>query len=180
MPSPARTTNTTRGFTLLQLLASISIIAVLMTLLIPVMGMVRETSRKVACANNLRQTGLLQFAYAGEYSGCLTPTYLRNDMPWLAPTLSPSALTTEIYRIHGFGPYGWYWDTWYAYLMRFVGSEYHNQWNQEAGYFNYLFCPSAKFGPPKGASLENANHWYGGSSYGMNTAVLGDTGSMGI
>jgi prepilin-type N-terminal cleavage/methylation domain-containing protein/prepilin-type processing-associated H-X9-DG protein len=47
-----------RGFTLLELLVVMAIIAVLASLLMPVIQQARETARKTQCTNNLRQIGL--------------------------------------------------------------------------------------------------------------------------
>jgi prepilin-type N-terminal cleavage/methylation domain-containing protein/prepilin-type processing-associated H-X9-DG protein len=60
-----------RGFTLIELLVVIAIIALLMSILMPALGVAREQGRRAVCAQNEKNMGLGLFLYANDYNGRL-------------------------------------------------------------------------------------------------------------
>ena len=59
------------AFTLIELLVVISIVALLMAILIPVLGRARELGQRAVCLSNLKQLTLAWIAYADEHDGKL-------------------------------------------------------------------------------------------------------------
>lgn len=70
-----------RGFTLVELLVVISIIAVLLAVLIPSLNKARESARTLMCENNLKQLGTAWYSYAISNDGLLvcSLTYKSDD-----------------------------------------------------------------------------------------------------
>jgi prepilin-type N-terminal cleavage/methylation domain-containing protein len=68
-PRPARAWVRPRGyaFTLIELLVVISIIALLIGILLPVLGKARQASYATKCQSNLHQIGIAMFAYATDH-----------------------------------------------------------------------------------------------------------------
>lgn len=89
------------GFTLVELLVVISVIAVLMAVLVPVIRAAREQSRSVVCASNLKHLGLALLAYEQQ-----TGTFPYGFSSWFLPT-TPGSGPYPGSAIHD--DWGWWW-----------------------------------------------------------------------
>jgi prepilin-type N-terminal cleavage/methylation domain-containing protein len=76
-----KASKTIRGFTLVELLVVIGIIAVLIGILLPSLSKARESSRRAACLSNLRQLGMMIQFYANDYKDQV-PLGYSNGQPW--------------------------------------------------------------------------------------------------
>ena len=96
-----------RGFTFVELLATIVITALLISLIIPVVSQIRYSSRIAQCATNQRQIFTAFELYAGDNNGMWPPTWDNSSgsgypsYPWLLrdyiPTKSMYGANTAIY-----------------------------------------------------------------------------------
>src|SRR4051812_30469808 len=67
------------GFTLIELLVAIVTIAILASLLLPVLGRAKTKAQRTACFSNLHQLGLAWQIYHQENNGLLAESYSTNN-----------------------------------------------------------------------------------------------------
>ncbi len=96
-PAQARTHGT--GFTLVELMVVVSIIAILIAILLPTFAGVRNQTRRVACAANLRNVGTAAHTYANAWGGYVPRG---NDIIWFLafmPYLSGDARPQYFWQV---------------------------------------------------------------------------------
>jgi prepilin-type N-terminal cleavage/methylation domain-containing protein len=76
-----------RGFTLIELLVVISIIALLLSILLPSLAKVKESSKRLVCQSNIRQMIIPQFSYASSNDGKFPPHWTQYPS-WVKEALS--------------------------------------------------------------------------------------------
>ena len=111
-PSQLDRTTARSAFTLVDVLVSISVIAVLIALLLPSISMVRESARKVICSSDMRQIGLGMNMYAEDNNDLLPPSvFLQANGARRADAIAPHRMDIARTSPTEFPPRDWMqWD----------------------------------------------------------------------
>lgn len=83
------------AFTLIELLVVVSIIALLISILLPALSKAKESAKTVVCSANLNQCGMAMIMYADEFGGKSPPDPMIQGEYWfhkLAPYLGDNHL----------------------------------------------------------------------------------------
>jgi prepilin-type N-terminal cleavage/methylation domain-containing protein/prepilin-type processing-associated H-X9-DG protein len=78
-----------RGFTLVELLVVIGIIAVLISILLPSLNQARRKAQGVACASNMRQVYMAMLMFAQDNKGKLPRPYLVGEVAMTGTNATP-------------------------------------------------------------------------------------------
>lgn len=103
-----------KSFSLIELLVTITIIAVIAAMVTPVFGRAREMARRANCASNLRQAGIAFQLYADEHDEALPysdlgpwysmiyPSYADNQNIFFCPTERLSGAVSDTNISYGY------------------------------------------------------------------------------
>src|SRR5215218_5232851 len=115
-----------RGFSLIELLVVIGIIAILLALMFPMLSNAWAAARMVNCASNMRQLGQALIMYANENGGVMIPVHADDTAPG---------------GVRGFGSLWPASQRWPARVFTIKGPE--PQTNEAADYSpKILICPA--------------------------------------
>ncbi|HEU6448356.1 MAG TPA: type II secretion system protein [Verrucomicrobiae bacterium] len=113
------------GFTLIELLVVIAIIAILASMLLPVLAKAKARAQEIACVSNMRQWGMAQTLYVDDSDGLFPfPRYQSNANPADQDNPVWSDIASYHYNVHpAVGN-----DVWFNVLPPYVSSRPLYEW----------------------------------------------------
>ncbi|MFI4910839.1 MAG: type II secretion system protein [Sedimentisphaeraceae bacterium JB056] len=158
-----------KGFTLIELLVVISIIAVLMSIMMPALSRVREQAKQVSCMSNVRSLGQAAMTYANDYNGRYPLSGSRDESGnlWSAYPYSPfwDARLISYLGAEGVDLYADWGDD-----PRYTGLK--EDWSKHAGTIDFFICPSSmQLSKKTGTNNIDENHYP--RSYKYNAYIGG-------
>ncbi|MEO1278940.1 MAG: type II secretion system protein [Planctomycetota bacterium] len=120
-----------RAFTLVDVLVSIAVIVVLISLMLPAITKATETAHRVVCSSNVRQIGVAMLMYADANGDYIPPTTFYDPSRNRAQEMLILRLSGVTSAPQDFDPETGGWDG--------IGLLFHEQYLDNAACF---FCPS--------------------------------------
>ncbi|MGC9259963.1 MAG: prepilin-type N-terminal cleavage/methylation domain-containing protein [Phycisphaerae bacterium] len=145
------------GFTLVEILVVISIIAILIALLLPALAKAKQVANSISCAARLRSLGQLSAEYAQDYKGMLPPGVMS---AWTNPEWNLTGVN-ETSSWFGWSDFLYQFTTGAPTLGSLMVGGYAANPEVEAKFAQLFQCPSAVLpntpsGDPTTGNLENA------------------------
>lgn len=157
-----------RGFTLVELLVVIGIIALLISILLPVLGRVREQANNVKCLSNLKQLGVAAATMAAERRGYIQATSEKELVQRADPTHQKYIWTSTADNTVQ------YPKDWASALLPYMGDKSGKSFVDSKEKSQVFRCPSDRHQEvdnPGYSMLVNANWSYFPNSYGINADI---------
>jgi prepilin-type N-terminal cleavage/methylation domain-containing protein/prepilin-type processing-associated H-X9-DG protein len=165
------------GFTLVELLVVVSIIALLAAILFPVFSQVRERAKQTSCMSNLRQIGLAFTLYLNDKNERFPPHIVGQGSPasYAASVVGgqePPQVPADRFVFEPYGAPLAHYKSWMDCIYKYTG-----------GTMKIFTCPShpqsptdlSKTNPPYGGDPESyaliTNHMYMVPSLGYNAQI---------